>query len=215
MSPDSDRIAVASGHWVKKAIAVLAFGGLLALLWVIWAREFVTGWMQEAAPLPFFSAMTLLPAIGIPLTPFFVVAGATFGVQVGLIGSFIALGANLAFCYWIARSGLRPRLEALLRRSRYELPDFREKDKGALRFTLLVKVTPGVPAFIKHYVLGFAGVPFGVYFAVSMIITGVYGASFVVLGESLFDHDVDTAVIAAVVVVVIALALWWWRRRRT
>ena len=110
----------------------------------------------------------LLPAIGVPITPFFLLAGATFGVQTALIGSLIALAANMAICYWIGRSGLRPRLIPILSDST-TLPDF-EPDSGksfarSARFTTMVGVTPGVPGLIKNYGLGAARVPFGIFLA--------------------------------------------------
>ncbi|MDQ3363810.1 MAG: hypothetical protein M3680_00055 [Myxococcota bacterium] len=47
--------------------------------------------MRDARPLTFFIVMALLPAFGAPLTPLFLVAGVTFAVRVGLIGSGLAL----------------------------------------------------------------------------------------------------------------------------
>ena len=175
----------------------------------------MTAWKQQAGALPFFAAMAVLPAIGLPVTPFFVLAGATFGVVFGLLGSGAALGVNLALCYGIARSGLRPWLESLLRRFGYQLPDFEEKDRGALRFTLLVKFAPGIPAVAKNYLLGMTGVPFLLYFGLSMLITGAYAALCVVLGVSLLEHSLGRALVPGAIAVALALGLWWWRRRRS
>jgi uncharacterized membrane protein YdjX (TVP38/TMEM64 family) len=171
------------------------------------------GWIRDAGPLPLFGAMAILPAFGMPLTPFFILAGATFGVARGLLGSGVALALNLALCYWIARSGMRPRLVSLLRRFSYELPDFEEKDKGAVRFTLAVKLAPGVPGFAKNYVLGVAGVPLAVYFGLSMLITGAYATALVVLGESFLEHNLDHTIIAGAVVIALAIGVWLWRRK--
>lgn len=210
-SPD-DRGA-ARWRWARRAVAAVALAAVLLVMWSAWDREAMATWRQEAGPLPFFAAMAVLPALGVPITPFFILAGATFGLRLGLLGSAIALGLNLAVSYWIAR-GMRVRIEALLRRFGYELPDFGEKDRSAVRFTLAVKVAPGVPAFVKHYGLGVAGVPFAIYFGVSMAITGSYAALLIVLGESLLEHRLDRAVWPAAIVVVLGLGLWWWRRRR-
>ena len=199
--------------WVKRGLSVLAVVGLVLLLWSVWDREALMAWVARARPLPFFALMALLPVIGVPITPFFIVAGATFGARLGLIGSGLAVATNLILCYGIARK-LRPRLKSLLRRFGYNLPDIGARKKGAVRFTLAVKLAPGLPQFVKNYGLGVAGVPFTPYFVLSMLITGVYGASFVVLGESLLTHDRGRAAIAAGFVAVLAVGLWWWRRRR-
>lgn len=197
--------------WARRALGAATLLVLAVLIWNAWDHQAFIAWREEAGVVPFFLAMALLPALGVPITPFFIVAGATFGTFVGLTGSAIALSANLLLCYWIARSGLRPWLTRLLARTRYDIPDF-EEGKGALRFTLLVKLAPGVPIFIKHYLLGLAGVPFWIYFAVSGAITGLYAGAFVVLGDSLLEHDLGTSAMALAALVAIALAIYLWRR---
>src|SRR5262249_40508182 len=103
---------------------------------------------------------------------------------------------------------------SLMRRLGYRLPDLREKEKGAIRFALAVKLAPGVPAFVKNYAMGLAGVPFAVYLGVAMLITGAYGVALVLLGESLLQHELNRALPLVVAVAAIALATFWWRRRR-
>jgi uncharacterized membrane protein YdjX (TVP38/TMEM64 family) len=199
---------------VRALASALALGALVSLLWTAWNHELVTAWMREAGPIPFFTAMAILPVIGVPITPLFLLAGAIFGTFKGLVGSLLALAVNLWLSHWIATSGLRPRLERLLRRFDYQLPDFRGAQQNALRFSLLVKLAPGLPAFAKNYLLGLSGVPMPVYFAVGMVVTGVYGALIVVLGESLLAHDLRQGALAALILALIAAVLaWLWRTR--
>ena len=61
--------------------------------------------------------------------------------------------------------------------------------EGPLRFTLAVKAAPGVPSFVKNYVLGMVGIPFALYFGLSLLVTGAYAALCIVLGESLLTND--------------------------
>lgn len=198
--------------WARRALGAVTLLVLAVLIWNAWDYQAFIAWREEAGVVPFFLAMALLPALGVPITPFFIVAGATFGTYVGLAGSAVALSTNLVLCYWIARSGLRPWLARLLARTRYDIPDF-EKEQGALRFALLVKLAPGVPIFIKHYLLGMAGVPFWIYFGVSGLITGIYAVAFVVLGESLLDHDLGSGAVALAVLAAAGVAIYLWRRR--
>jgi uncharacterized membrane protein YdjX (TVP38/TMEM64 family) len=139
-------------------------------------------------------------------------AGASFGAVVGLIGSLIALAVHLVVCFWIARH-LRGPLESLLRRFGYQLPDLGRRGKGSLRFVFAVKVAPGIPAFVKHYGLGLAGVAFAPYFAVAMVISGLYIAAFVILGNSLFDHDTGRVLTIVAVLAGMAALVMWLRRR--
>jgi uncharacterized membrane protein YdjX (TVP38/TMEM64 family) len=199
--------------WIKRVLVVMSAAALALIVWSAWDGDWIGKWKQTASPLPFFSGMAIVTAFGVPITPLFVLAGATFGRRVGLIGSGLALAANLAVCYWIARSGLRRWLVRLMRRYDYELPDFEKKKKGALRFTLMVKVAPGIPQFVKNYGLGVAGVPFPLYFVSSFLITGAYGAALIVLGESLFRHEGARSIVIGAAVVMLVLAIAWWAMR--
>ncbi len=207
---------------VRPSVARRVIGGvalvlLVLALWLTTDREAVAAWKSEAGPVPFFLALAVLPAFGFPTTPFFVLAGALYGVWVGLIGSAAAVSVNLVLCYWVANSKLRPWLERRLQRSKYKLPNLSGSRASAFRFAMLVKIAPGLPTFAKNYVVGMTGVPFWIYFLVSFVFTGIYAASFIVLGESIFDRDFGTAGIAVGVLVVCGGALLWFRlkRRRT
>jgi uncharacterized membrane protein YdjX (TVP38/TMEM64 family) len=189
---------------------------LVVLIWLfksLWDRDAFMALLQEAPPLAFFVAMALLPVVGVPLAPLLVAAGATFGVRLGLAGSLIALACNLVLSYRIARSGLRPRLTRLFRRFDYELPNFDGPSRHALRFTLMVKFAPGVPAFVKNYGLAVAGVPFTLYFVSSLLITGAYSALLIVLGESLFAHETNRALWVAGAILAVLAGVYLWRRR--
>ena len=194
-------------------LGTLLVAGLLLLLWTQWDAEAFAAWKEQAGPLPYFAAMAVLPALGLPMTPLFVVAGATFGALVGLAGSLVALALHLSLCYWVARSGLRPRIERLLARFDVDLPAFDGRRDRALRFILLVRLAPGVPAFAKNYLLGASGVPYGLFIAVSMAMGSVYAAGFVVLGESVLSRDARGIAIAAAGLLLAALAFVWLRRR--
>jgi uncharacterized membrane protein YdjX (TVP38/TMEM64 family) len=201
---------------LKRAVALAALAALALLAWRVWDHDAVLAWLRGASPVRFFSAMALLTLIGVPLTPLFVVAGASFGAVVGLVGSGLALAASLAMSYGIARGRLRRWLEALLRRFGSALPEFGETGRNALRFTLVVKLTPGLPAFVKNYGLAAAGVPFPTYLGVGMLVTGAYGAAVVLLGQSLFEHELRPALLfGAVVALLAAVGVVWARKLLT
>lgn len=191
--------------------------GLFALLWAWreWDQEAFFAWQREAGPVPFFAALAVLPALGVPTTPFFMLAGMTFGLTVGLLGTAASLAINMLLCFWIAHSGLREWLQRMLARWGRELPQV--EGKRALRFAILVKLAPGVPTFVKQYALGLSGMAFVPYFLVSFLITLPYAVTFVVLGESVFDFDRAQAAwaLAALVVLsgVMLLVRRWWLQR--
>jgi uncharacterized membrane protein YdjX (TVP38/TMEM64 family) len=164
--------------------------------------ETLRAWTREAPPVPFFLAQALLPLIGVPSTPFFIMAGAAFGVPTALIGTLLGVALNLAMSHWIASSGLRPVLVSLLARGRYRLPEI-GPGHGA-RFTLMVRLFPAMPAFMKNYLLCLAGVPFAVFFPISMVTSCLYAVSFVLLGESILKQDLRLLVPA-----VAGLVIFW------
>ncbi len=197
-----------------RVAGLVLLAGLLYLLWSHWQSGALAAWKREASPVVFFATQAILPIFGVPTTPFFVVAGTTFGVRVGLLGTLAALAVNLTACYWIAQSGLRGVVERWLRRLGYEMPDFDGSKKSAVRLSLAVKLAPALPGALKNYVLGMVGVPFGIFFGLSMLITGAYAAVLIVLGESLIEHDLVTLGAIAGACLVLAVGFVWWRRRR-
>lgn len=201
-----------ASRWLKPVAAVIIALVAAYILWSAWDHRAVMDWIYGLRPVPYFLVMALLPAVGFPLTPFFMFAGAAFGIAVGLTGSLIALAINLVVCFAIARR-MRGPIQSLLRRFKYELPDFGERQQGSLRFAFAVKAAPGVPGFVKHYGLGLAGVPFPQYFVVALLMSGMYAAASVVIGDSLFDHA-SGRTIATIAVLAVALAAVVWLRRR-
>jgi uncharacterized membrane protein YdjX (TVP38/TMEM64 family) len=200
-------------RFIRTGLAVV---GLVAFMYVVWSaydHAAVMHWIRGLKPLQYFTLIALLPAIGFPTTPLYVLAGASFGILVGLVGSWISLAVNAALCFWIAR-WMRPMFERLLRRFHAELPDISRRERGNLRLALGVKLAPGAPTFVKQYALGMSGISFRLYMTVTMLVSGVYVAAFVVIGESLLDHRPGrTAGALAVLAALIAAAIWYSRRK--
>lgn len=205
-------------RWIRRALTVVGAAIVLYLAWSIWDYQALMDWIARARPIPFFTAMALLPALGMPLTPFYLLAGATFDARLALAGTLLALAANLTLCYFIGRSSLRPRLVALFERFGYELPDFdAEAGKSArntVRFTVLFKLAPGVPGFVKHYGLGAARVPFPIYLAVGLAASAVYAFPLIIVGDSLFSHQLDRRSLVILVAIGLVIAVYLWSRRQ-
>jgi uncharacterized membrane protein YdjX (TVP38/TMEM64 family) len=201
------------GLWL--ALKFFTFVGVALLLWWLAGHEVAQTWKHEARPLPFFTAMAVLPSLGIPVTPFLLLAGATFGTAAGLVGSLVAIAANLLLSFWIARGGLRPMLERMIERTNYSLPSVGEGRAASLRFATLVKLAPGIPG-IKHYVIVLAGVPLPIYLFVCLGITGLYAVALVFIGESLLDHDLVKLVgaDAALLALIAGAAFVYWRVKK-
>jgi uncharacterized membrane protein YdjX (TVP38/TMEM64 family) len=208
MGLSADRSKPAARTALRVSFLVLVGGfAIAASVWFAGDRD-VGETLAAIGAGPFFLAMTLLPAVGAPLSPFLILAGASFERGTALGGSWIALALNLALCYWLASRGARAWIERLLRRFNAPLPHFDRADARAVRFTLAIKAMPGLPAFLKNYGLGIAGVPFGLYFGLSLLISGSYATALVLFGESLSEHRVlRGGVVAATVVGILGVIL--------
>ena len=180
-------------------VAVLYFAG------IDWDFHAFLEWVRDRGPLPFFLALALLPAVGFPTTPFFLLAGAAFGLWVGIIGSVLSQAFNLILCYWLATRYLHGFLERLIARTRYRIPQVRKENR--LKVTLLIKITPGPPNFLKSYILGLAGIPFGMFFLISLPTSVGYGIGIIVLGDSLLDGNIGQAVVGVCILVSLLIGI--------
>lgn len=188
---------------------ILGFLALAGFVLYLLLRDFeVQGFLltlRDLGPLPFFIALTFLPAVGFPTTPFFLLAGAAFGVQFSIIASGISQAVNLVFAYWLAKRFLRDWIEYGIRKTKYRIPVV--KPENYLKVSILIKIAPGPPNFVKSYLLGLAGIPFKIFFLVSWPATMAYAVGLIVLGDSLFDGDTGRALVAAVVLVAVVITM--------
>ncbi|WP_162617845.1 TVP38/TMEM64 family protein [Salinicola halophilus] len=187
--------------------AILLTVGIVMLDDALWSR------LEALDPVSFWLAMALLPAIGVPMTPFYVIAGLRFGVEAGLGLGLTAVLCHLLLCYAVARGRLRPYFREFLDRRFPALARLDADRHHAWRVTLLIKLVPGVPMFLKHYALGAAGVPLGIYLGVALMTTLPYAVAFVTLGEAALQGDVGRALAVVAVLALLAAAVALWRMR--
>ncbi len=186
----------------RQAIAI--FAGLL-LLWGLFtvARETPVDEVVEAIRdlglIPFFLAMAVLPVIGFPVTPFYLLAGVTFGVGTSLLFTALSQAVNLFIAYWLSRRFLRGVIEKLIRKTKYKIPEV--APKHYVNFTLLVKITPGPPNFLKSFILGLARIPFGIFFLISWPTTMGFAVGVIIFGDSLADRDASQAILGFVLMI--------------
>lgn len=206
------------GKLVVVGLLLVAVVGL-ALRGVGWAQ--LKEWwtraltlLQEAGPLAFFTAMTVLPMFGFPLSAFTLTAGQAFGGQLTLVGVLaacaVSVAINLSISYWLARRWLRPLVEKLITRAGYKVPVVPQADQFEL--TLLLRITPGPPFFFQNYLLGLAGIPFRLYFLVSWTFVMIQGGGVVIFGKYLKEGKGGGIMIGASVIVAVVLIVHIVRR---
>jgi uncharacterized membrane protein YdjX (TVP38/TMEM64 family) len=134
---------------------------------------------------PFYLAFIVLALLGIPSTPFFLLGGAAFPVTHNLIAITIALVIHFALAWLIAAKWMRGPIKRFLLRRGMNLPEVGPDNQW--RIALLVKFAPGVPLFIKSYLLGVTGVAFVPFMIVSTSSTLIFASAFVTMGRSAIE----------------------------
>ena len=170
-------------------IGVMALAMLIGWLAPDHPLAVVRSWMDMAfdqlrgIPLPVFVLATaLLPLIGVPVVPFYLMAGAVYvpvyGLPLTLAAGAVSLLLNLFASHAVALR-MRPFVERMV--ARFGVPMPRVGKLSAWKMVLLVRMTPGAPLMVQNYLLALAGIPLGLYVTVSlpveMLICGGYMAA--------------------------------------
>lgn len=174
-----------------------------------WAHA-VTAWIRDKGPVPFFTGLALLPAVGLPVSAFYLAAGAVFPLWISLVGTAAGLAVNIAITYWMARKWFRHLIERLLRRTRYRIPAVAATDH--VRLTLFLRLMPGPPFFLQSYILGMVEVPFPTYFFISWATQVLIASGFIILGSAFYSSDFGRVLIGIVLVILLTIIVQWARK---
>ena len=166
-------------------------------------------------PFILIACLTFLPCLPIPVSPFLLVAGA-YGTVTGIIIGLVGMALNMSLTYLIANKLLRSFFEKIMNDFGYQIP--RITGKTSVQVTFLMRAIPGTPFTIQNYILSLAGVPFRIYFSISMALQLIWVPGFIILGEAIFDSDfskllLGILLIIAAMMVIFMLRKWVQRRQ--
>jgi uncharacterized membrane protein YdjX (TVP38/TMEM64 family) len=163
-----------------------------------------------------FLALLTLPLVGVPVSVMHALAGAKFGLPLGMTLVAVSIAFQVAVSYPIVRAapGFFKRRFAWLHD---RLPKTAHRS-----LTLFVMLLPGAPYFAQNYVLAGAGIPFRMYFGYAFGIHVARSLIGVIFGE--WSGDLTPARAAVFVVytagIMLACGLAFrrlraqWRSRR-
>lgn len=166
--------------------------------------------LNAAAVIPL---MAVLPVAGFPIAVVYLVAGARFGP---LLGGVIVLGVtiiHMILTYLIGRSVLRAPLQRLIERRHKHLPEVPHDEQAAV--AVIAALVPGLPYFVRNYLLVLAGVRLSVLLWVCAPIYLARSYVTILLGNLSGDPS-KTALIVLVIFDVLKVgicALVIWRLR--
>jgi uncharacterized membrane protein YdjX (TVP38/TMEM64 family) len=204
--------------WIIGLIVVVVSLALVALAghYDLRARmDRVVEWVRDAGPVPFFTAMTLLPIVGFPLSAFTLTAGPVFGPTMGIatvvLCSILTIAINVAVSYWLAARALRPVAEWIVQRLGFQLPEI--QPHAAFLAIVILRIVPLTPFCIQSIILGLARVPFGAYMLVSVVVPSAYATAVILLGDALMRGDRWAIAGAAALFVLVGVILHVMRKR--
>ncbi len=205
--------------WWQWLLAALLAVGAAAVGWLVLKH---VDWSQllaelKSRPLLFFAAFAVLPAFGAPISVFYVGAGAAtagenpaFPLSIAILGSMASMSANITLSYLLARWVVRPPIERLARRLGYTIPQVHSDDVWVI--TLLLRITPGPPFFMQHYLLALGRVPMGVYLLVSIPACGLMGAAVVSAAAGLTSGSIVNVIAGVFFVTAIVMGVRFARK---
>ncbi len=207
---------------VLAGIGVLVLGGALAWFSVRSGRNPVEDlallmaqlevWLGRI-PLPLYLlAFAILPAIGVPLSPFYLtIATVAGGIPQGIVAAIVCISSNTALSYWMTVTFARHRVERLVARRGIQMPSITPANQRTV--TIILRASP-LPYIIQNFVLALGGVSFWLYLYWSVLVQGMIGAGMIMVGGSLFEGNGRWALVGIVLFFSTIMIVSHWRRRQ-
>lgn len=207
---------------IKRHKIKIAFGGLaflaIVLLWsfLLWQDEIFalikefSAWLREEvkllnkAPLILFPvAILILPIVGLPVSPVYLVAGGRQeNIWLVILLCFLGVVANMALGYFIAKkfaNFVRPKIEA----RGIKVPQVPRDEQCDIIF--LVRMIPGNPLTVQNYLLGLADVEFKRYMLVSMPVQFFQVAGYIYFSDGIISGSASNFFLGVSLLCVIAV----------
>jgi len=194
------------------ALAIVVVLGLAGILYffaaglhvanIVERLKKIVDWCAQANPIFYVLALGFLPYLGVPSSLIYFAAGSVYGPVKGVCWSAVGLALNLTLGYIIGTRWLRGFVTRWLDKKgwRSEVPP---GEFG--RLVVLTRILPGPPLVAQNLFLAVAGVPFGQYFLISLPLTLLYAAGFLLTSGALFEGN--SKLVVAGVSLMVALAM--------
>lgn len=143
--------------WVGGGVALVVIAAVVAIVIhadLDWAG--VNEWIGELNPWLVLPLMAVLPIAGFPIAVVYLFAGARFGPYWGGVVVAAVTAIHLLATYAISRSFLRAPLKRMMERRHWHLPEVPEDEQAAV--CVVAALAPGLPYFVRNYLLAVAGV---------------------------------------------------------
>ena len=176
-------------------------------------KNWIQYWIAEIQAWPavlFFLMVALLPLIGFPNSPLFIISGIRFGAAWAIPFSLAALAVNLILAHWISTKVLHSFIQKMASHWSYDLP--KVSHKNAVKLVFVVRLC-GAPLAVQNYLLGLSYVPFWPYLWVSMATQTPIVIGVIIFGESFFSGNVGKALLGLGLLIIAFFAISYFRKR--
>jgi uncharacterized membrane protein YdjX (TVP38/TMEM64 family) len=205
MSPARSLVVVLSLLAAVACLAIWVAFDDQALRTLLATMEQIKIWCA-ANPQFLFLAIVILPGLGFPVSPLWIIAGAVWGSNwQACAATVLAMELNMSWTYWLA-AGPANALIARLLGSRWS--QWRQVEtRNLTRLAIILRITPGLPFVLQNYLLGLLGIPFRRYLLVSIPITSIFVIGFVLTGGAIFQGHTGTLVLGASLLIAATIGL--------
>lgn len=158
---------------------------------------------SQVHPALILLSYAVLPAAGVPVTPFLILLGLQFGSVWGVVIMLATMPFHLAFSFWFTREVAGRWIKALADKTGTSIP--RMPEDRQLGYGFLFMVIPGLSYALKNYLLPLSGIGFAPYLICGWLIQGAFGVPFVIMGRAVIQLDIKLLSGMAVVVLIIVV----------
>jgi len=147
-------------------------------------------WCVGANPARYVAALAVLPYFGVPVTFIYPAAG-IYGTTMGLVWSAVGLALNLPLGYLIGTRWLRAPIMRWLARHNWRLPEVPKGEYVVL--IIFTRIIPGPPLIVQNFLLAIAGAPFWKYYLISLPLTLIFAAGWLLASSALLNGNATLA----------------------
>lgn len=181
-----------------------------------WRHLFEEGvQMLQAYPWALLLALAILPGIGFPISPLYILIGISLGPRYGMPAACLLGITAQSLCtlwtYLLASGPLRQVLSDFVSKRR-SLPTLTEANMW--RLGLILRITPGIPYVLQNLILGVVGMRVGPYLVVSLPISAAWAVGFIVTGGAIFEGRSGLAISGILLLIALVLATRFFLRRK-
>lgn len=160
----------------------------------------------QSIPAPlYFLAFAILPALGMPLTAFYLTALPILGAHGTLLGlgwAYLALALNITFTGLLTQTLIRPVIDRIILNKGWSIPKL--KPENEWQIVLAFRLSP-LPFVGQNYLLALAGSRWRYYLGLSLGVQAAIGTGMMLVGESLFRGGMGFLLLAIFILIVLTL----------